>query len=85
MLDSVLEQSRFYTGENSPLGAASKARFADHLDRIREYERRAFAVEEQTPRRRPPARPADSRLPHGGEADPGGEGIDITLTELTTE
>lgn len=44
VLDSVADQSKFYSGDNSPLGAASKARLADHLDRIREYERRAFML-----------------------------------------
>ena len=32
-----------------------------------------------------PSRPRPSELLHGGLADPGGEGIDITLEELTTE
>lgn len=83
ILDSVAEQFGYYTGARSPLGAASKARVADHLDRIREYERRAFAM----PRRTLPVpdAPAASGLPHGGEADPGGEGIDITLEALTAE
>ncbi|MFN4259268.1 MAG: DUF1552 domain-containing protein [Gemmataceae bacterium] len=85
VLDAVLEQSRFYTGSNSPLGAASKARLTDHLDRIREYEQRAFGMDEEVVRRRQPAMPKPSLLPHGGEADPGGEGIDITLAELTAE
>jgi hypothetical protein len=86
VLDSVVEQSRFYAGERSPLGAASKARLADHLDRIREYEQRAFDLADETAQRRPtPAVPPPSPLLHGGEADPGGQGIDITLDELTTE
>jgi len=82
VLDSVVGQYQFYTGKNSPLGAASKAKVAEHLDRVREYERRAFAfVRHQDT---PPA-PKASDLRHGGEADPGGEGIDITLEQLTTE
>jgi hypothetical protein len=86
VLDAVVEQIQFYTGENSPLGQASKARLADHLDRIREYERRAFQMAEQSPRRRQtPPLPPESTIPHGGEADPGGEGIDITLEELVSE
>ena len=32
-----------------------------------------------------PADPGKSPLLHGGKADPGGQGIDITLEELTTE
>jgi hypothetical protein len=86
VLDSVLEQAKFYIGERSPLGAASKARLADHLERIREYEKRAFAMAEEIARRRQtPEMPPPSRLLHGGEADPGGQGIDITLDELTSE
>ncbi|MGF1578444.1 MAG: DUF1552 domain-containing protein [Gemmataceae bacterium] len=81
VLDSVVNQYRTYTGPNSPLGAASRARVADHLERIREFEVRAFRLRDS----RTPERPAASRLPHGGRADPGGEGIDITLAQLTTE
>ncbi len=32
-----------------------------------------------------PNLPPPSKLPHGGEADPGGEGIDVTLDELVSE
>ncbi|MEX0938099.1 MAG: DUF1552 domain-containing protein [Pirellulales bacterium] len=86
VLDSVIEQYKFYTGSNSPLGANSKARVADHLDRIREYEQRAFAMEDKRKESQPaPPLPPVSPLRHGGEADPGGEGIDITLEELTSE
>ncbi|HJO54336.1 MAG TPA: DUF1552 domain-containing protein, partial [Verrucomicrobiota bacterium] len=55
----------------------------DHLDRIREFEKRAF--EPKNTKDNGPALPPRSRVPHGGPADPGGEGIDITLEELTTE
>jgi hypothetical protein len=86
VLDAVVEQSRYYTGANSPLGAASRARFTEHLERIREYERRTYEVEEQRARRCPaPQRPGESRIIHGDEADPGGEGIDISLDELIAE
>src|SRR5690606_23833883 len=83
VLDSVIDQYKRYTGKHSPLGAASRARIADHLDRIRELERRAFALAGKS--EGAPDAPPPSRLAHGGEADPGGEGIDITLEELTTE
>jgi hypothetical protein len=83
VLDSVVEQYKFYTGPTSPLGAASKARVADHLDRIREYEQRSLAAKTKAVKA-PPA-PGDSKLLHGGAADPGGEGIDITLDELVAE
>lgn len=83
VLDSVVDQYKFYTGPNSPLGAASKARVAEHLDRIREYEQRAYAMKHKDPKS--PALPPRSRIEHGGQADPGGQGIDITLEELTSE
>ncbi|MEZ6061235.1 MAG: DUF1552 domain-containing protein [Planctomycetaceae bacterium] len=83
VLDSIVEQYRFYTGENSPLGSASKTRVAEHLDRIREFEQRAFAMTER-PEGAPEA-PPESKLAHGGQADPGGEGIDMPLADLVAE
>ena len=83
VLDTVVEQYTFYTGANSPLGATSKARVAEHLDRIREFEQRAFALRGKV--RGAPTLPPRSKLLHGGEADPGGMGIDISVDELTTE
>ncbi len=83
VLDSVVDQYKHYTGPNSPLGAASKSRVAEHLDRVREYEQRAFEMGRRDPRA--PKAPPRSNLAHGGVADPGGEGIDITLDELTSE
>ncbi|MFG0333047.1 MAG: DUF1552 domain-containing protein [Maioricimonas sp. JB049] len=83
VLDTVVNQYRFYTGQRSPLGVASRARLSEHLDRIREYEQRAFAIEQQ--RSDAPKIPPRSELAHGGAADPGGEGIDITLEELRSE
>lgn len=85
VLDAVTEQSKFYTGNRSPLGSRSKARLASHLDRIREYEQRAFDTDSPAERRRLPPMPPESKLLHGGQADPGGEGIDITLEDLTEE
>lgn len=82
VLDSVVSQYRYYSGRNSPLGAASRARVAEHLDRIREYEQRAFAMQHD---KKSPLLPPRSALLHGGQADPGGQGIDITLDELVTE
>ena len=83
ILDTVMEQTKYYTGANSPLGSASKSRISDHLDRIREYEHRAYKMQEEAAQNCPtPNAPPASRLIHGTEADPGGEGIDITLQEL---
>ncbi|HUG68863.1 MAG TPA: DUF1552 domain-containing protein [Pirellulaceae bacterium] len=83
VLDTVVDQYKFYSGANSPLGATSKARVVEHLDRIREYEQRAFAMPGKVAGA--PELPAESKLLHGGAADPGGEGIDITLEELSSE
>lgn len=83
VLDTVVEDYRFYTGPNSPLGSSSRARVADHLDRIREFEQRAFAMKDQ--REHGPQIPPRSSIPHGGPADPGGQGIDISLDELSSE
>ncbi|MEM8955437.1 MAG: DUF1552 domain-containing protein [Verrucomicrobiota bacterium] len=82
VLDSVLEQYRYYTGARSPLGSASKSRLGEHLERIRELEQRAYTFKKSDPNA--PDLPPKSKLLHGGLADPGGEGIDITLEELTT-
>lgn len=83
VLDAVVGQYLYYTGASSPLGAQSRARVADHLDRIREFEQRAFASAETDPNE--PQLPARSRIPHDGYADPGGEGIDMELDALTAE
>ncbi len=83
VLDSVVEQYKFFTGKASPLGSASRGRVADHLDRVREFEQRAFEMKERLPGS--PDLPPRSTVLHGGVADPGGEGIDITLDELTAE
>ena len=83
VLDSVMEDYKYYTGSNSPLGNQSKRRIADHLDRIREFEQRAFGTERST--EEGPELPVASRIAHGGKADPGGEGLDMALEDLTTE
>ena len=83
VLDTVADEYQFYTGANSPLGTASKARIVEHLERIREFEQRAYAMKSSTAGG--PNLPAESKLLHGGAADPGGMGIDITVEELTGE
>ncbi|MEM9158609.1 MAG: DUF1552 domain-containing protein [Verrucomicrobiota bacterium] len=83
VLDSVVEQYRYFKGQRSPLGTSSKGRVSDHLDRIREFERRAFSMERADPNA--PDQPPQSQIAHGGNADPGGEGIDMELNALTTE
>jgi hypothetical protein len=83
VLDSVVDQYRFYTGEQSPLSAASRTRVADHLERIREFEQRAFEMKDSP--KGTAALPPRSKLAHGGAADPGGQGIDMPLEDLRTE
>lgn len=83
VLDSVVEQYRFFSGANSPLGAASKARVADHLERVREFEQRAYEMKASP--KGAPNLPPRSKIAHGGPADPGGQGIDMPLDDLTSE
>ncbi|MDA7915814.1 DUF1552 domain-containing protein [Verrucomicrobia bacterium] len=83
VLDAVMEQYQFYTGARSPLGTASKGRVKDHLDRIREFEQRAYGMKDVL--EGAPDMPPQSQLAHGGKADPGGEGIDMPLENLVTE
>jgi hypothetical protein len=83
VLDSVMEQYKYYTGTHSPLGQASKARIHDHLDRIREFEQRAYAIKGKIPGA--PDLPPASKVLHEGLADPGGQGIDMPLSHLVEE
>lgn len=86
VLDSVVQQYKWYTGANSPLGSTSRSRVKDHLERIREYEQRAFALHD-SPKQGTAgvARPDPSAIKHGGAADPGGSGIDMALDDVVTE
>ena len=83
VLDAVVGQYRWLVGPRSPLGTASRTRVSDHLDRIREYERRAFQMKDHPTSG--PEPPTESKLAHGGAADPGGQGIDMVLDDLTAE
>lgn len=83
VLDSMVDQYKHFTGANSPLGASSKSRVKDHLDRIREYEQRAYGMKAKL--EGAPELPPQSEIAHGGQADPGGEGIDMALDDLTSE
>ena len=83
VLDAVMEQYHHFSGAHSPLGSASKARLSEHLERVRELEQRAYRLQKRDPNA--PEVPPESKVLHGGLADPGGEGIDITLDELTEE
>lgn len=83
VLDSVVDQYKFYTGDGSPLGSASRAKVADHLDRIREFEQRAFEMQDSP--KGAAKLPPRSKLAHGGSADPGGQGLDMPLENLVSE
>jgi hypothetical protein len=83
VLDSMVDQYKRFVGPSSPLGSASKGRVKDHLDRIREYEQRAYEMAAR--QEGAPDLPPRSKLAHGGPADPGGEGIDMKLDDLTEE
>ena len=92
VLDTIVDQYKRFSGPNSPLGKPSRRRIADHLDRIREYEQRAFADRSLDPidarivtNASDPSLPAESNIVHGGKADPGGEGVDMELDALTDE
>lgn len=83
VLDTVVDQYKYYAGQRSPLGKTSRAKIATHLERIREFEQRAYEMKEKHPLA--PEIPKPSELAHGGQADPGGEGIDMRLNDLVEE
>ncbi|MEM6927234.1 MAG: DUF1552 domain-containing protein [Myxococcota bacterium] len=63
VLDTVLDDYRHYTQDRSGLSTASRVRFQDHLDRLRELERRVFGADGldcDTP-----SIPPDPALPYG--------------------
>ena len=84
VLDSVIGQYQHLSGANSPLGSSSKIVMKQTLTQVREYEQRAFEMERDKSCRMLDE-PAASQLKHGDEADPNGQGVDITLDELTSE
>jgi hypothetical protein len=83
VLDSLVGQYQHWTSPASNLGPASRARIADHLEQVREYEQRIFG--ESSTSCDAPEAPPGSVVPHGAAADPDGEGIDITLDALVGE
>ncbi|MEM6365797.1 MAG: DUF1552 domain-containing protein, partial [Planctomycetota bacterium] len=83
VLDSVVQQYKHYTGAASPLGQASRNRISDHLERVREYETRAFSAQAVAPQTTELS--AKSRLAHGSAADPGGEGLAMQIDDLASE
>jgi len=80
VLDAVLSDYRYTRSERAGLGAASRNRVADHLDRIRDLERRIFPedmggdpAEDACDA---PAAPRDPDIPYGREADRAGVSVD---------
>lgn len=94
VLDAVIDDYKAVTGGASPLSDASKSRVKDHLDRIREMEKKVFpepveAPEEPTVSQLACAQaspPGALPLLNGQEPDPGlaGDGIDIDVDEWLT-
>ena len=80
LLDSVIEQYRHFVSDASNLGQASRSRIRDHLERIREYERRAFQGDAVLPNvctgEGPPSNPDLYRGQHNVQ------GIDIQVTDM---
>jgi hypothetical protein len=82
VLDSVVENYKHWTSDASGLGPNSRARIADHFEKIREYEQRLFG---EGPSCTAPTTPGASSIPHDTAADPDGQGIDITVDALVGE
>jgi hypothetical protein len=68
VLDTVLGEYQFYTGDRSPLGSESKLKLSVHLDNIRSIERRLVPVEQTLTG--PMAQEAGCAIPDG-VTDPG--------------
>jgi hypothetical protein len=77
ILDTVLEQYRHYSSEASGLGAASRARLSEHLERVRQYEARAFG---DGMRCVAPPPVDDPPLYHGQTSH---NGVDLEVEEIT--
>ena len=81
VLDSVLDQYGHYTGAASPLGAASRSKVADHLDKLRELEKKLFPADFACDA---PDPPGDLPLLHGQDVDGGGGGPVLDVDEWVT-
>jgi len=81
VLDSVLDQYTHYTGAASPLGAASRSKVADHLDKVRELEKKLFPEDLLCD---VPGAPGMLPLLHGQDVDGGGGGPVLDLDEWVT-
>ena len=85
VLDSVVEQYRFWMSDASNLSGESRAKIGRHLEKLREHEMRVFGSGPGGAACVSPGEPGASTIPHGGTADPNGQGIDITLDDLVGE
>lgn len=81
VLDSVLAQYQHYQGDASNLGAASRSKIADHLDKIREMEKKLFPEGYSC---EVPTDPGALALLHGQDVDAGGGGPALDIDEWTT-
>jgi hypothetical protein len=79
VLDSVLEQYEHYQGDASGLGVSSRAKIADHLDKVRELEKKLFP--DDLSGCVPPSSPGEIPLLHGQPVDEGGGGPVILVDE----
>lgn len=92
VLDSLVGQYQHYQSDAGNLGKASRAKIADHLDHIRALELQAGEMPSIKENCAIPTEPSNSMLPHGAPKDGDGtqltndgDGIDITLEQLTGE
>ncbi|MEE9386480.1 MAG: DUF1552 domain-containing protein [Nannocystaceae bacterium] len=81
-LDTVLDEYRHYKSDASNLGAESRQRISDHLDKIRELEKKVFP--EGPLDCMAPPQPGDLPLLHGQPVDPDGDGVDLDVAEWET-
>ncbi len=78
VLDSMLDQYQHYTSDAGGLGAGSQARIKDHLDKVRELERKLFPEDIGCTI---PSDPGDMPLLHGQSVDNGGGGPELFVDE----
>jgi hypothetical protein len=81
VLDSVVSQYKSLAGESGGLGKASRARIGDHVERLREYEQRVFAMPPSaTPVCQKPGEKADPPLFRGQTPF---NGVNLTVEDIT--
>ncbi|MGF1510982.1 MAG: DUF1552 domain-containing protein [Myxococcota bacterium] len=84
VLDAVLEDYQYIRSDRAGLSSQSRARISDHLDRIREVERKIFPEADpvEPPTTQPnscasgPSAPQDPDVPYGTEANAQGVVVD---------